>query len=152
MDNHVADALSRATFTVVQESLDYDAMTAFQKDDPEIRAYHTAISGLLLEDISFGAQGAILLCDVSTGHPRPIVPAGWRYKVFDHIHGLSHLSMHAQESSWRQSSSGMVYISRWVSGLKPASLAKLPRSSNTLKHHLKHSVPLSVVLTTLMLI
>ena len=83
MDNHIADALSRATFAVMQENLDYDAMAACQKDDPEIRVYRTAISGLQLEDISFGAQGATLLCDVSTGHPRPFVPAGWRCKIFD---------------------------------------------------------------------
>ena len=54
-----------------------------------------AISGLKLKDISFGPQGATLLMDVSTGHPRPIVPAGWRCKLFDHIHGLSHLSIQA---------------------------------------------------------
>ena len=70
-------------------------MAAFQKDDPEIRAYRRAISGLQLEDISFGAQGGTLLCDVSTGHPRPVVPAGWRCKVFDHIHDLSNPSMRA---------------------------------------------------------
>ena len=78
-------------------SLDYDAMAACQKDDPEIRAYRTTISGLQFEDISFGAQGATLLCDVSIGHPRPIVPAGWIRKVFlfYYIHGLSHPSMRA---------------------------------------------------------
>ena len=30
------------------------------------------------------------MCDVSTGSPRPIVPTGWRRRVFDATHGLSH--------------------------------------------------------------
>lgn len=34
-----------------------------------------------------------LLCDTSTGSPRPIVPDGWRKKVFDAVHGLSHPSI-----------------------------------------------------------
>ena len=34
-----------------------------------------------------------LLCDVSTGQPRPIVPENWRRKLFDVIHGLSHPSI-----------------------------------------------------------
>ena len=55
-----------------------------------------------------------------------------------------------QESSWRQNSSGTVYRSSWVSGLKPASLAKFPRSSSTSKHHLRLSVSLSVILNTSM--
>ena len=42
-----------------------------------------------MEDV-FGAANTTLLCDVSTGQPRPMVPAGWRRKVFDMIHGLSH--------------------------------------------------------------
>ena len=34
--------------------------------------------------------GAVLLCDVSTGSPRPIVPTQYRRKVFDVIHSLAH--------------------------------------------------------------
>ena len=58
-----------------------------------MQAYHTATSSLQPEDIPFGPQGVTLLCDMSTGHPRPIVPATWRRKVFDIVHGLSHPSM-----------------------------------------------------------
>ena len=38
----------------------------------------------------FDVANATLLCDTSTGHPRPLVPAAWRRQVFDAIHGLSH--------------------------------------------------------------
>ena len=94
-NNHVADALSRATISALHEGIDYAAMAASQKEDPGIHAYRTAITGLKLEDVPFGPRGITLLCDISTGHPRPIVPTGWRRKVFDLVHGLSHPSVRA---------------------------------------------------------
>lgn len=51
--------------------------------------YCTAITGLVLQNVQFGPSGNTLLCDTSTGHPRPIVPAYFRKTVFDVIHGLS---------------------------------------------------------------
>ena len=95
MDNHVADALSRATINALHEGVDYSAMATSQRDDPDIQAYRTAITGLQLEDVPFGPHGMTLLCDTSTGQPRPIVPVSWRRKVFDVVHGLSHPSMRA---------------------------------------------------------
>ena len=93
--NHVADALSRATISALHEGIDYAAMAASQKEDPGIHAYRTAITGLQFEDVPFGPRGITLHCDISTGHPRPIVPTGWRRKVFDLVHGLSHPSVRA---------------------------------------------------------
>ena len=92
-DNSVADTLSRATIAYVQLGIDYGALAAAQQQDAEIQAYRTATSSLQLEDIPFGTQGTTLLCDMSTGHARPIVPAGWKRRIFDLIHGLSHPSI-----------------------------------------------------------
>ena len=92
-DNSVADTLSRATIADVQLGIDYGALAAAQQQDAEIQAYRTATSSLQLEDIPFGTQGTTLLCDMSTGHARPIVPAGWKRRIFDLIHGLSHPSI-----------------------------------------------------------
>ena len=93
-DNHVADALSRASVNaVILEGVDYAAMATSQKNDPDVHAYRTAITSLQLEDIPFGPNNITLLCDISTGRPRPIVPTGWRRKVFDLVHGLSHPSV-----------------------------------------------------------
>ena len=89
-DNFVADCLSRAVTGSVHLGLDYTAMAEDQTMDSEVQAYRTAPSALLMEDVVFDAANATLLCDVSTGQPRPMVPAGWRRKVFDTIHGLSH--------------------------------------------------------------
>ena len=93
-DNHLADALSRASVNaVILEGVDYAAMAASQKNDPDVHAYRTAITGLQLEDIPFGPNNVTLLCDTSTGRARPIVPTGWRRKVFHLVHGLSHPSV-----------------------------------------------------------
>ena len=94
-DNRVADTLSRAITDIanVQLGIDYRAMARAQQQDAEVQAYRTASSSFQLEDIPFGTQGVTLLCDMSTGHARPIVPANWRRQVFDLIHGLSHPSI-----------------------------------------------------------
>ena len=96
-DNCVADALSRSVINSVttEIDIDYSAMAAAQLEDPEIAAYRTAISGLTLEDVPFGCSGTTLLCDMSTGQPRPIVPSSWKRQVFEAIHNLSHPSIRA---------------------------------------------------------
>ena len=93
--NCVANALSRASVSSIQAelgTLDYIAMAADQQH-PDIQAYRTAISNLQLEDIPIGNSQTKLLCDVSTGTPRPIVPPSWRSTVFHAIHNLSHPSI-----------------------------------------------------------
>ena len=89
-DNFVADCLSRAVVGSVHLGLDYAAMAADQAADSDIQAYRSTPTALRLEDVVFDAANATLLCDTSTAHPRPLVPAAWRRQVFDAIHGLSH--------------------------------------------------------------
>ncbi|XP_078483086.1 uncharacterized protein LOC144743359 [Ciona intestinalis] len=79
-NNRVADALSRALVgnrhaAVIH--LDYRKLAKAQLD-PEVQAYRTAISNLKLENIAVDATDTKLLCDVSTGKPRPIIPFNWR--------------------------------------------------------------------------
>uniref|UniRef100_A0AAV2KZF4 Gypsy retrotransposon integrase-like protein 1 n=1 Tax=Knipowitschia caucasica TaxID=637954 RepID=A0AAV2KZF4_KNICA len=47
-------------------------------------------TGLQLGRVAVGASGVRLWCDLSTGQPRPLVPANWQRSVFETIHGLSH--------------------------------------------------------------
>ena len=97
-DNHVADALSRAAINAlhVEVDIDYAAMAAQQKEDHLVDD-HTP-SGLDLQTIAFGPSGVALLCDVSTGQPRPVVPSMFRRQVFDAVHGLAHPSVRATRS------------------------------------------------------
>ena len=88
--NLVADCLSRVVIGAVQLGLDYTRMAADQVTDPGVQALKVEGAGLRLEDVVFGDAGITLLCDVSTGLARPVVPASWRRSVFEAVHGLSH--------------------------------------------------------------
>ena len=72
-DNQVADALSRPNIHNIQEQIpgvDFNQMAAAQREDVEIKAYRTAITGLKLEEVIFDSSGKTLLCDVSkAGQP-----------------------------------------------------------------------------------
>ena len=96
-NSSVADALSRISVNSPLPGIDYLALTAAQRHDAEITAYRTAITNLDLQDVSFGITNATLLCDVSTGHPRPVVPNAWRRQIFETIHGLSHIGIQATQ-------------------------------------------------------
>ena len=83
----VADALSRIN-NVTMPTIDFQQLAADQENSSEIHAYRTAISDLVLQDIPF--HGISLLCDVSLGKPRPVIPREWTYRVFDAEHSLAH--------------------------------------------------------------
>ena len=74
----------------VRPGLDYQAMSLAQQSDPDVQTYRTAITSLRLEDVPFSNGSFTLLCNVSTGTPRPVVPESWRRLVFDTVHSLSH--------------------------------------------------------------
>lgn len=74
-DNFFADTLYRATINSMQLGINYADMAEAQQQDPEVQAYCTGNTSLQLEDVHFESQGIILLCDVSTDHAWPIVPA-----------------------------------------------------------------------------
>ncbi|ROT85280.1 gag pol polyprotein [Penaeus vannamei] len=50
------------------------------------------ITSLQWKDVHIGGEGRTILCDVSTGRPRPLIPKSFRRKIFNLIHGLSHPS------------------------------------------------------------
>ena len=108
-DNVVADALSRTEATedaaappdnhdeaptfvcsAILPGINYQQLAADQVSDPDVQAYRTAITNLRLADVPFSDGAFSLLCDVSTGSSRPIIPESWRRRVFDTIHALAH--------------------------------------------------------------
>ena len=62
-------------------------------DADKTLAYWTAVTGLRWEEIPICNGNLTLLCDLSTGRVRPLIPAAaaLRHKVFDTVLGLSHL-------------------------------------------------------------
>ena len=89
--NPVADALSRPTIDAVCDGLDYRAMGREQTHGE----FPDSQSGLVTQQIPFGEHHGTLLCDISTGVPRPIVPTSWRRRVFDSVHNLAHPGIRA---------------------------------------------------------
>ena len=99
--NLAADALSRnaplqPTVSAVAPlpAVDFDLLAQAQRDDPETPAARTAITGLQWQDCPLDS-GLTLLCDVSTGRPRPFVPPSWRRHVFEAVHNLAHPGIRA---------------------------------------------------------
>ena len=73
-DNVVADCLSRAAVDNVSVGIDYTALASAQMEDKDTQAYRTAITNLKIVSMPITPTGPTLLCDVSTGKPRPICP------------------------------------------------------------------------------
>ena len=98
-ENIVADCLSRDTACSVSLCVDPRQLAAAQRACKATRAYRTAITGLKLEDIRIDDYSDFtILCDISLGHPRPVVPPAMQRIVFDSLHSLSHPGVRASRS------------------------------------------------------
>ena len=93
--NSVADCLSRVLVSPVLFGIDYSELASEQPGDADIISLRSVGSGLRLEEKQLQEGGPSLLCDISTGRARPVVPAGWRRRVFDSVHCLSHPGVRA---------------------------------------------------------
>ncbi|CAI5672948.1 unnamed protein product [Oreochromis niloticus] len=106
----------------------YSAMAADQSGDPDILALKSTQTGLILEDRPMQDGGPLLVCDVSTGRPRPVVPVSWRRQVFDSVHAFSHPGVRA---SVKLVSSKFVWpglrksVKEWASACIPCQRAKV---------------------------
>ena len=90
-NNIVADCLSRSrTTNAVSLGIDYIALARAQSASIDVQVYKTAFTCLEITNTRLNEQGPELVCDVSTGCPRPIVPPDFRRTVFDVVHNLSH--------------------------------------------------------------
>lgn len=100
--NTVADALSRLSVNAIHtwasvSVVDFGAMAAAQAEDPGVQTARTD-SSLKLEQVPLSTpDGTALLCDVSTGLQRPVVPEKFRRTIFDALHSLSHPGMRATQ-------------------------------------------------------
>ena len=97
-DNCVADALSCIEVSTLHQSspvIDFKAMAAAPQSDTEISDLQT--SSLQLQPLPLPASDLTILCDMSTGVPRPYVLQQFRQTVFDSLHSLSHPSIRATQ-------------------------------------------------------
>ena len=78
--------------------IDYEQLALAQMEDEEVQNLRTAVTNLVLRDIPFGPNSSTILCDISTGNPRPIVPLKFQRPLFDLIHNLSHPSIRASRN------------------------------------------------------
>ena len=89
-NNPVADALSRIRVnqltTAYVYPLEADILATAQAADPEIKALRTAPTSLQFEDKQLQGTSHTIVCDVSTGTPRPYVPTKLRKRLFENLH------------------------------------------------------------------
>ena len=98
-DNPVADALSRITANAVSvpPSIDFTEIAQAQKDDPELKQLTETNSSLSLKNVPVPTTDITMICDVSTGTPRPYIPSKFRHTVFNSLHSLSHPGIRATQ-------------------------------------------------------
>ena len=95
-NNTVADCLSRATTAnTVSLGIDNTDMARAQSASLDVQAYKTAVTSLEIINTKVSDQWHELLCDISTGSPRPIVPPDFRRSVFNTVHSLAHSGVKA---------------------------------------------------------
>ena len=95
-DNPAADALSRVELNALQSIIDFK-MAAAQDEDLDLWQLQSSPSSLILESRPVPGSDATIICDVSTGVPRPVVPASFCYQVFTSLHSLSHPGVQATQ-------------------------------------------------------
>ena len=100
-NNPAADALSRIgtnALQVTQSSiLDFEEIAAAQESDPDLLRSCNSDTSLKLSKIPLPVSNTTIVCDVSTGVARPLVPAKFRRPVFDSLHSLSHPGIRATQ-------------------------------------------------------
>ncbi|GFW20809.1 hypothetical protein TNCV_1050301 [Trichonephila clavipes] len=90
--NAVADALSRIEVNQISNSfLDFEALSKAQLEDNELQSFQNdEKSSLVFKRVPSPVSATELICDTSTGSPRPFVPHNFRRTIFQHFHNLAH--------------------------------------------------------------
>ncbi|GFV49937.1 transposon Tf2-9 polyprotein [Trichonephila clavipes] len=90
--NAVADALSRIEVNQISNSfLDFEALSKAQLEDNELQSFQNdEKSSLVFKRVPSPVSATELICDTSTGSPRPFVPYNFRRTIFEHFHNLAH--------------------------------------------------------------
>ena len=99
--NPIADALSHLETNAVLDTtrpiVDYHAMAKAQPSDAELGNLQSSNNTVKFARVTLPMYHDTLLCDTSTGTPRPYVPQQFRRKVFESLHNLSHPGIRATQ-------------------------------------------------------
>ena len=100
--NPVTDALSRLEANAVQvdstrPAVDFQAMAKAQPTDKDLQELQSSNNTIKFARVAMPMCKDTLLCDTSTGTPRPYVPQQFRRTVFNSLHDLSHPSIRATQ-------------------------------------------------------
>ena len=115
--------------------VDFTAMAKAQTTDTQIQALQSSPSSpLVVEPIPLANSSDTLLCNVSTGSQRPLIPPQWRRIVFDLLHCLSHPGIRATQKliTARYVWPGInADVCRWTHSCIQCQCAKIQRHSST---------------------
>ncbi|GFX37995.1 hypothetical protein TNCV_3835941 [Trichonephila clavipes] len=90
--NAVADVLLRIEVNQISNSfLDFEALSKAQLEDNELQSFQNdEKSSIVFKRVPSPVSATELICDTSTGSPRPFVPYNFRRTIFEHFHNLAH--------------------------------------------------------------
>lgn len=128
--NVAANPLSRSPVASVSLGINLSDLSLSQKSCPSVHISRTAITGLTLHDFSISPDGPVILCDVFTCIPRPLVPLDARRRVFDLPHELLHLGIRTSQQLIGEGVC-VACAGTLPSVLVPAMPAKLTKSTAT---------------------
>ena len=137
-NNPVADALLRnavnALHSVQLTPVDLHVMAQAQSEDSELQALQNSSStSLRLTALPLPDSFYTIVCDMSTGSPRPFVPASLHRTVFTALHSLSHPRVQATQQliTERFVWPGMKNIKTWTRTCLPCQQSKVQRHTTT---------------------
>lgn len=100
-DNTVADALSRICISAVENipnlDIDFAKLASSQENAEDVQELLRQPGSLQLQKIRHNGSSIPCLCDLSSGSPRPVVPASLQRLVFNSMHKLSHPGVRASQ-------------------------------------------------------
>ena len=140
VDNAVADALSRVdALTVPEQDLNLNQLAVDQQADPELQ--HLRLSptcSLLWREVSLPGAPQPLVCDFSTGTPRPYLPPAYRRAVFNTLHNTTHPGIRAfrhlvaSKHVWENMNRD---VTAWTRSCVPCQCSKVHRHTAKMPAH-----------------
>ncbi|GFN81500.1 Pol polyprotein [Plakobranchus ocellatus] len=113
-------------------------MAAAQTSSADVQTYNRALTNLQITSTKLNDKGPELLCGISTGRARPIVPPDFRRSVFEAVHNLSHPGVKATVKLVSEKFVWHGYDVKLAPGLKNVTNVNHQKFKNILVHPSKH--------------